>query len=247
MSNPSGVDPLHLVLGDDEFLIDRTVSQLIRAVRGDRGQGISDLPVTKMRAGDTNARVGRVAQPSLFAEDRVIVLESAAEAGKDAVALVLEAAREPAEGVVLIVVHSGGGRAKALAPALEKLGATVHNCGKLNKSQLVDFVRGEFRTADVRVAPDAIAAMIESVGSNLRELASACSQLAADTGGKIDVDAVHKYYSGKAEVSGFDVADKVIVGDTRGALEALRWQIRSEQPMFCSRMPSPTQSTPSRR
>lgn len=55
MSNPSGVDPLHLVLGDDEFLIDRTVSQLIRAVRGDRGQGISDLPVTKMRAGDTNA------------------------------------------------------------------------------------------------------------------------------------------------------------------------------------------------
>ncbi len=248
MSNPSGVDPLHLVLGDDEFLIDRTVSQLIRAVRGDRGQGISDLPVTKMRAGDTNApELAELLSPSLFAEDRVIVLESAAEAGKDAVALVLEAAREPAEGVVLIVVHSGGGRAKALAPALEKLGATVHNCGKLNKSQLVDFVRGEFRTADVRVAPDAIAAMIESVGSNLRELASACSQLAADTGGKIDVDAVHKYYSGKAEVSGFDVADKVIVGDTRGALEALRWQIRSEQPMFCSRMPSPTQSTPSRR
>ena len=224
MSNPSGVDPLHLVLGDDELLNQRTGSHLIRAVRGDRGQGISDLPVTKMRAGDTNApELAELLSPSLFAEDRVIVLESAAEAGKDAVALVLEAAREPAEGVVLIVVHSGGGRAKALAPALEKLGATVHNCGKLNKSQLVDFVRGEFRTADVRVAPDAIAAMIESVGSNLRELASACSQLAADTGGKIDVDAVHKYYSGKAEVSGFDVADKVIVGDTRGALEALRW------------------------
>ncbi|MGC0363350.1 DNA polymerase-3 subunit delta [Rhodococcus sp. 27YEA15] len=224
MSTPNGVEPLHLVLGDDEFLIDRTVSSLIRSVRGDRGQGISDLPVTKMRAGDTNApELAELLSPSLFAEDRVIVLESAAEAGKDAVALVLDAAREPAEGVVLIVVHSGGGRAKALAPALEKLGAMVHQCGKLGKGQLVDFVRSEFKAAKVTVAPDAIAAVIESVGSNLRELASACSQLAADTGGKIDVDAVHQYYSGRAEVSGFDVADKVIVGDTRGALEALRW------------------------
>ncbi|MDV8067541.1 DNA polymerase III subunit delta [Rhodococcus sp. IEGM 1366] len=224
MSTPAGLDPLHLVLGDDEFLIERAVSTLIKAVRGDRGQGISDLPITRMRAGDANApELAELLSPSLFAEDRVIVLEAAAEAGKDAVALVLEAAREPSEGVVLIVLHSGGGRAKALAPALEKLGAVVHQCAKLNKSQLTDFVRAEFSSADVKVSPAVIGAMIESVGSNLRELASACSQLAADTGGKIDVDAVHQYYSGRAEVSGFDVADKVIVGDTRGALEALRW------------------------
>ncbi|WP_415395317.1 DNA polymerase III subunit delta [Rhodococcus globerulus] len=224
MSTPAGLDPLHLVLGDDEFLIERAVSTLIKAVRGDRGQGISDLPITRMRAGDANApELAELLSPSLFAEDRVIVLEAAAEAGKDAVALVLDAAREPSEGVVLIVLHSGGGRAKALAPALEKLGAVVHQCAKLNKSQLTDFVRAEFSSADVKVSPAVIGAMIESVGSNLRELASACSQLAADTGGKIDVDAVHQYYSGRAEVSGFDVADKVIVGDTRGALEALRW------------------------
>ncbi|MCE4263046.1 DNA polymerase III subunit delta [Rhodococcus globerulus] len=224
MSTPAGLDPLHLVLGDDEFLIERAVSTLIKAVRGDRGQGISDLPITRMRAGDANApELAELLSPSLFAEDRVIVLEAAAEAGKDAVALVLDAAREPSEGVVLIVLHSGGGRAKALAPALEKLGAVVHQCAKLNKSQLTDFVRAEFSSADVKVSPAVIGAMIESVGSNLRELASACSQLAADTGGKIDVVAVHQYYSGRAEVSGFDVADKVIVGDTRGALEALRW------------------------
>jgi DNA polymerase-3 subunit delta len=224
VSTPAGLDPLHLVLGDDEFLIERAVSTLIKAVRGDRGQGISDLPITRMRAGDANApELAELLSPSLFAEDRVIVLEAAAEAGKDAVALVLDAAREPSEGVVLIVLHSGGGRAKALAPALEKLGAVVHQCAKLNKSQLTDFVRAEFSSADVKVSPAVIGAMIESVGSNLRELASACSQLAADTGGKIDVDAVHQYYSGRAEVSGFDVADKVIVGDTRGALEALRW------------------------
>ncbi|OYD71130.1 DNA polymerase III subunit delta [Rhodococcus sp. OK302] len=224
MSNPAGVEPLHLVLGDDEFLIDRAVSKLIKEVRGDRGQGISDLPVTRMRAGDANApELAELLSPSLFAEDRVIVLEAAAEAGKDAVALVLDAAREPSEGVVLIVLHSGGGRAKALAPALEKLGAVVHQAAKLNKGQLADFVRGEFRTADVKVSPDVITAMIEGVGSKLRELASACSQLAADTGGKIDVAAVHQYYAGKAEVSGFDVADKVIVGDVKGAVEALRW------------------------
>jgi DNA polymerase-3 subunit delta len=71
--------------------------------------------------------------------------------------------------------------------------------------------------------------LLDAVGSDIRELAAACSQLVADTGGHVNAVSVRRYHSGKAEVRGFDIADKAVVGDTAGAIEALRWaMIRGE-------------------
>ncbi|MGW5110696.1 DNA polymerase III subunit delta [Nocardia sp. NPDC004123] len=218
--------PLHLVLGEEELLIERAVAGITAQARAGSADA-GALPVDRLRAGDAStAELAELLSPSLFAEDRVIVLESAAEAGKDAVAVIQDAASAPPEGVVLVVLHSGGGRAKALAPALQKLGAVVHDCAKLTKAgERVEFVRNEFRAANVRVPADVVQAIIEAVGSDLRELAAASSQLAADTGGKVDLAAVRQYYSGKAEVTGFDVADLAVSGDRPAAMEALRWAI----------------------
>ncbi|EME19128.1 DNA polymerase III subunit delta [Rhodococcus triatomae] len=218
-SNPQ----LHLVLGDEDFLVERAVASIVTTVRGASGNP-AEVPVERLRTGDASpAELAELLSPSLFAEDKVIVLEAAAEAGKDAVTLVLDAAVAPPEGFTLVVLHSGGGRAKAMVGALQKSGAQVHECGKLKASERVDFVRGEFRAAGVRVSPEVIETVLDAVGSDLRELAAACSQLAADTGGRIDSAAVQRYYSGKAEVSGFDVADLAVAGNRSGALEALRW------------------------
>ena len=57
-----------------------------------------------------------------------------------------------------------------------------------------------------------------------------CSQLVADTDGQVDAAAVRRYHSGKAEVKGFDIADKAVVGDVAGAAEALRWAMMSGEP-----------------
>ncbi|NLG56644.1 MAG: DNA polymerase III subunit delta [Rhodococcus sp.] len=223
----SSTAPLHLVLGEEEFLIERAVSQLIAAVRGTD----TDMPINRLRAGDAgSAELAELLSPSMFAEYRVVVLEAAAEAGKDAVALVLDAAQNPPPGVVLVVLHSGGGRAKTMAGSLEKLGAQVHPATKLKTGEHVGFVRSEFQNQGVRVAPDVAQEVVDAIGSNLRELAAAVSQLVADTGGKVDLAAVKKYYSGRAEVSGFEVADKAVAGDRAGALEALRWAMFSGVP-----------------
>ncbi|MBF4996295.1 DNA polymerase III subunit delta [Nocardia sp. BSTN01] len=215
---------LHLVLGEEELLIERAVASIVGQARAATNDPDA-MPVDRLRAGDaSSAELAELLSPSLFAEDRVIVLEAAAEAGKDAVALVTAAAGDLPEGVVLVVLHSGGGRAKALAPALQKQGAEVHTCAKISKAnERNEFVRNEFRTAGVRVSGDVVQAVVEAIGSDLRELAAACSQLAADTGGKVDVDAVRRYYSGRAEVTGFEVADLAVAGDRSAAMEALRW------------------------
>ncbi|WP_084471429.1 DNA polymerase III subunit delta [Nocardia speluncae] len=218
------VAAVHLVLGEEELLIQRAIAGVAAQVRADAPDPDA-VPVDRLRAGDaSSAELAELLSPSLFAEDRVIILESADQAGKDAVAVITEAVTAPPEGVVLMVVHSGGGRAKALVPALRKAGAEVHECAKLAKaSERAEFVRAEFRAAGARVPGEVVQAVLDSVGSELRELAAACSQLVADTGGDLDLAAVRRYYSGKAEVSGFEVADLTVAGNRPGAVEALRW------------------------
>jgi DNA polymerase-3 subunit delta len=221
---------LHLVLGDEELLVERAVSSVLRGVR--KQAGTDDVPVDRLRAGEVStSELAELLSPSLFADERVVVLESAAEAGKDAVALISDVAADLPPGTALIVVHSGGGRAKALAEKLKSLGAQVYPCARITKfGDRADFVRREFRALKVKVSDDTVTALIDAVGSDIRDLASVCSQLVADTDGTVDAAAVRRYHSGKAEVKGFDIADKAVVGDVAGAAEALRWAMLSGEP-----------------
>jgi DNA polymerase III subunit delta len=222
---------LHLVLGDEELLVERAVGEVLRSVR--QGAGTDDVPVDRTRAGDVSTyELAELLSPSLFADERVVVLEAAAEAGKEAAAVIASAAADIPPGTVLVVVHSGGGRAKSLVKELESLGAAVHPCARLTKaSERIDFIRKEFRASRVKVDEETVSALFDAVGSDVRELASACSQLVADTAGEVDAAAVRRYHSGKAEVKGFDIADKAVAGDVEGAAEALRWAMMRGEPL----------------
>lgn len=216
------VEPLHLILDGEEFLVARAVGQIIKSARA--AAGTDDIPVNQLRAGDVSTlELAELLSPSLFADERVVVLADADEAGRDAVALIASAAADLPPGTVLAVVHSGGGRAKALVGQLRELGAEVHQCAKMTKSgERAAFVRSEFRSLKVKPDEDTVSALLDAIGSDLRELASACSQLVADTGGQVDAEAVRRYHSGK-EVTGFEIADKAVVGDIAGSAEAVRW------------------------
>lgn len=226
----SQVSGLHLILGDEELLVERAVAEVLKSARA--SAGTNDVPVDRMRAGEVSvSELAELLSPSLFADERVVVLESAAEAGKDAVSLIQTAAADLPDGTLLVVVHSGGGRAKSLADHLKKLGAQVHPCARIAKAgERADFVRKEFRALHTKVDEDTVTAVLDAVGSDIRELASACSQLVADTGGAVDAVAVRRYHSGRAEVKGFDIADKAVLGDAAGAAEALRWAMMSGEP-----------------
>ncbi|HWN29557.1 MAG TPA: DNA polymerase III subunit delta, partial [Actinomycetospora sp.] len=93
--------------------------------------------------------------------------------------------------------------------------------------QRADFVRAEVRQAGGRITGDALGLLMDAVGSDLRELAAAASQLASDSGGQVDADAVRRFHRGRAEVTGFAVAERAITGDRPGALEALRWALQT--------------------
>ncbi|WUH96705.1 DNA polymerase III subunit delta [Spirillospora sp. NBC_00431] len=217
------VEPVVLVVGEEELLVDRAIGDVVASVRADDPEAeVIDLAPGGLEPG----RIAELTSPSLFGGGKVLVIRAAQDLGKDLSAEVVTYARAPADDVVLVVVHHGGAKGKALVDGLTKLKARKISCPKVTKvGERVDFVRAEIRGAGGKISPDAARGLVEAVGNDLRELAAACSQLVADTGGKVDDAAVARYYRGRAEVSGFAVADKAIEGQLADALEQLRWAL----------------------
>ncbi|MGH3768138.1 MAG: DNA polymerase III subunit delta, partial [Pseudonocardiaceae bacterium] len=174
--NPPSDPPasLHLILGEEELLVERAVQAVVEAARRVDPQ----TEVRRMRATDlVVGELDELVSPSLFAQGRVVVLAAVHEAGKDTADAVLDHARHlatGAEGIVLVVEHAGGGRGKALADGLRTAGATISECLRISRFEdRAGFVRDEVHRAGGRISAGAVTALLDAVGSDLRELASA--------------------------------------------------------------------------
>ncbi len=214
------LNPLVLVVGPEDLLVERAVSAVITAARAAH-------PATEIvemeGAGYDVGALAVHASPSLFAEPRALVLHGLEDANEALVTDLLAYLDEPVEDVTLVLCHRGGVRAKKVLDAARKAGAQEIECPTIKSDRdKTDFVTREFRAAKRQVVPDAIRALVEAVGSDLRELASACAQLIADTEGRVEAETVLLYHSGKVEATGFRVADAAVSGRTGEALALLR-------------------------
>ncbi|WP_041841901.1 DNA polymerase III subunit delta [Actinoplanes friuliensis] len=225
MSDVNTAPPASLLLvqGDEELLAARAITAAVDAARAEEpGADVREYEAGALSAGE----VAEMLSPSLFGGRRVLVIRSGQDARKDLAAALLAYAKNPDPDVTLIVAHPGGAKGKAFADGLRTAGATVVPVAKLKGDrERIAFVRDEFRRNGGRCDEQSAAALLAAVGTDLREIAAACSQLLADTDGKISPAVVARYYKGRAEVSGFAVADAAMVGDLPGALEALRWAL----------------------
>lgn len=216
--------PVTLVLGDEELLAERAVSGVVAAARAvDPSVEVHDLAGSKVTTGELT----QLTSPSLFGDRSVVVIRSAQDLPKDVITEIVTYAKQPSDDTVLLLVHPGGVKGKALVDGVKKAKAAVITINKVTKAgERLDFIRGEFKRAGRSVSGDAAQALLDAVGNDLRELAAACSQLMFDTEDKtISAAAVARYHKGRAEVTGFNVADSAIEGRLAEALEQLRWAI----------------------
>ncbi|WP_030270578.1 DNA polymerase III subunit delta [Streptomyces sp. NRRL B-24484] len=220
--------PLTLVVGQEELLLDRAVAEVVAAAKAaDPDTDVRDLAPGALQPGS----LAELTTPSLFAERKVIVVRAAQDLSADSVKEVKAYIDSPAEEVIMVLVHAGGAKGKGLLDAAKKAGAREVQCAKLTKSSdKLAFVRNEFRRLGRSAGPETCQALLDALGSDLRELAAACSQLTADIEGTIDEAAVARYYSGRAEATGFEVADLAVTGRAAEALERLRWALAVGQP-----------------
>ncbi len=217
------IAPVTVVVGEEEFLVDRAVRDLITAARAaDLGGDIHDLDGAALGSGELES----LTSPSLFGGGCVLIVRSAQNVGKDVAAELGGYAARPDSDVVLILTHAGGAKGKELLASVRAAGAQVIECPKVTRfSDRLTFVRAEFRRAGKRADDGAARALLDAIGSDLRELSAACDQLAADTEGQVDETVVARYYRGRAEATGFTVADRAVEGHLAASLEQLRWAL----------------------
>lgn len=213
--------PLTLVVGDEELLVARAVRAVVAAARAAEPETeVRDLEGAALQAGDLDEALS----PSLFGDARVVVVRGAQDTDKDLQADLLAQAADLPDGMRMVVVHAGGAKSKSLIASLVGAGARRVDCPKVTKlSERRDFVRAELGADGRKVAEDAVATLLDAVGTDLRELATAASQLLADTEGPVTEEVVRRYHQGKADATGFAIADRAVEGDLAGALELVRW------------------------
>ncbi len=217
------IPPFVLVTGPEGLLAERALASVLAELR----HADPDLETIKVGAAAyESGMLAHHASPSLFGGAKVVVVEDLDEAGEELQADVLALVGQPAPEVTLIVLHKSGQRGRKVLDALKAARAQVIDCPPVKTDRdKADFVTHEFRRQGRKVTPGAVQALVEAVGKDLRELASACSQLVADTEGVVDERVVETYHGGKVEASGFRVADAALAGHTGEALRLLRHAI----------------------
>jgi DNA polymerase III subunit delta len=225
-SVPSPLGAVTLVTGPEEFLNERVVAAARAAVL--RQDADAELSQTR---GDllTPASLSELAAPSLFSTTRFIVVSQVEEAPEDTHEGLLSYAGSPEPDIALVLVHGGGPKGSGLLAKLRKLpSVTEHRSEAVKGRDVAGFLKQEVRRHRGRIDDDAAEALVEAVGADLRALAAAADQLSHDFPGQpLTVELVRRYFSGRADVKGFEIADLALNGRTAAALEELRWALES--------------------
>ena len=124
----------------------------------------------------------------------------------------------------VIFIHKGGVKGKALLDAIKKAKPEIIACDALKKeAEKEQFVKELFLDAGRKATPGAVKALVGALGSDLRELQQAVSQVSLDAPkGAIDEEIIDTFHKGRVETTGFDVADATLDGDLPTALVCLR-------------------------
>ncbi len=147
--------PVTIVVGEEEFLIDRAVRDLIAATGA---EDVHDLDGAALGQGELDA----LTSPSLFGGGNVVVIRAAQNAAKEVAAELTRYAASPAPDVALVMTHAGGAKGKELLAGVKAAGAQVIECPKVTRfAERLDFVRSEFRRAGKRADDAAARALLE--------------------------------------------------------------------------------------
>ena len=213
------MNAIYLILGSEGALSDRAINKLTAELKE------RNCEITNLFAGETI--VGDIADalaPSLFSENRALILRDLQDLPEDNREEITRYLLAPDPTMTVVFVHKGGVKGKALLDAIKKVKPEIIACEPLKKeAEKEAFVKELFLDLGRKASPGAVSALVGALGSDMRELQAAVSQIAADApSGVIDEVMIDKFHQGRVETTGFDVADATLDGNLSAALVALR-------------------------
>lgn len=207
-----------------EFLAERTRARAVAAVLAEE----PGCEVTTASAGQlAPGEFVTLTSPSLFCAASAVVLTDLRDLADAAQAELLAYVSSPAPEVAVILMHPGGPKGKKLLDRLsaEATVTDVRLEAPKYEREFVSWVRGESRERGAAMDEAAATLLVQAVGQDLRSLAGAVDQLVTTKGDgeRLTVDEVRRYFGGRADVKGYEIADAAIDGRLDVALEQVRW------------------------
>ncbi len=215
--NQADVAPLVLVTGNESYLASRAITAIKSKLRAEH----PDLEVTEISEGDYSpGLLFTVAAPSLFAEPRLIIIQSASEGLlEDLNQLVAE----PVENCTVVVrLPNAVGHNGKIKTSLGSKSLTI-SCEELKKdAEKADFVKAELQSLGKKIDAAGLKALLSAFNQDLAELGGACSQLATSASGTITLEIVEQIFQGRVETNAFKIADAALAGNAAEAIRLFR-------------------------
>ena len=206
--------PVLLLWGEDAFLLrEAALAQL------------GDVRATEVDAGEwQGTELQDLATPSLFGEARALLVSDCRSLSKDALAAVAGYLAEPDPNAELVLTCTVAERGKPPAGLLK----IVDPVGEVRQVQvgrkdIEPWLVQRAKTAGLELTAPAARALVQTLGEDLGQLASAVEQLAdAFPGQKVTPAQVHQQFRGLGEQKTWDLCDRAFAKDLPGAIRALR-------------------------
>ncbi|MDR1512817.1 MAG: DNA polymerase III subunit delta, partial [Propionibacteriaceae bacterium] len=217
---------LTVVFGPDAFLAERAVARTVAELKA-QDQGAS-TPTAAAGALDQGL-LQELTGADLFATSTIAVVTQIERLDKGLQAHFLDTVRHLPETTALIVQHSGGNQGRGFLDSLKKLAVQSVECQSPKAWNMAQFVQREAQALHGGVDARAAEHLIDAVGADTRTVAAAVAQLMADSENNTITSAqVRRYFAGRADVTGFAVADDCLAGRAGDAIVKARWVLATE-------------------
>ena len=205
--------PITLVSGSDDLLVSRAIAAVVAAARAaDPMAEVNDYGPGQFAADDALT----LNNPSLFGGWRVVVVRGVHDLGEEVGSALMAFVHSPAPEVALVLTTTAGRRRWSMRCASSR---STRSRPRRSRSpcKRAQFAAEEARRHGGRITDDAARMLVEAVGSDLGAIAGAVEQLMAGIGprGLINDDVVAQLFRGRAETTGFNIADAVLDGRAR--------------------------------
>jgi len=216
--------PVRLIASADDFLAGLELEPL-RAKARERGYAEEEVP-----ADDPVAIANALGTGSLFDAGRLVIVRDADDAKEPSLKAIARWAEDPTPDTRLVLLCETPAAAKRIAKALGDA-VEVRTPDDVPPWETPGWVSKRARSLGRRMTADAAKALVEALGTDLRELAGAVDQLAASTpeDGAIDVAAVSAQFRG-VESRIHEFVDALFDRDRTQALRRLRALLSHGEP-----------------
>ena len=182
--------------------------------------------IEEISAEDPQAVLYAIDTPSLFGDGRFVVVRGDAKSLEGVAGHLADWAAAPPDGIAVALVVGGSAKLrKALGTS-----ADVVEVEAPKPWGVADWVQRFLKNRHRTITKEAATALVEAIGTDLREVAMAADQLTLATTGTIGVDAVARLFRG-VESQLFTFLEAVLKRDRPAALRHLGSIMREEHPL----------------